>query len=68
MYLKEAPDGSPATPLANLRRAVAIGEHDGPSRATGHDVGTVDRSEGGGNIAMSDEDALQARLSALRTD
>ncbi|KAJ7191083.1 vacuolar sorting protein DID4 [Mycena pura] len=62
--LTEAPTGigSASAQLAN-RQPVALGETSGPSPPRGGD----DRGHGsGGDGSMSDEDALQARLDALR--
>jgi len=66
--LTDAPTGLAvaSNPLAN-RQAVAIGEAAGPpstSRPSGGEQGGD--SSGGGGVGMSDEDALQARLDALR--
>lgn len=65
--LVEAPSGTLAVPVANTRQAVAIGEADGPP-LSGSRGGLDDKGGGssGGGGGLSDEDALQARLDALR--
>ncbi|KAF5324847.1 hypothetical protein D9611_004443 [Ephemerocybe angulata] len=67
--LTDAPTGiaSNSTPIAD-RRPVALGDgghapNDGPGGTSGSATGGASGSNGGG---MSDEDALQARLDALR--
>ncbi|ESK88431.1 snf7 family protein [Moniliophthora roreri MCA 2997] len=63
--LTDAPTGiSVASSLTAPRQAVAMGEAVGSSR--GGDDGANNSSGGGGGAALSDEDALQARLDALR--
>ena len=65
--MAEAPSGSLTSPMANTKQAVALGESEGPSFSSGRggadDKGTSNSGGGGG---LSDEDALQARLDALR--
>lgn len=62
--LTEAPSGSLTTPLTNARQAVAVGgEMEGPtpfSKSAGDDKAAPS------GAGLSDEDALQARLDALR--
>jgi len=67
--LAEAPSGTLTSPLTNARQPVAIGESDGPpplNKGLGEDKGPGHGASGGGGAAASDEDALQARLDALR--
>lgn len=52
-----------ATPSANQKQAVALGESEGPA-STFRNAKSDENS--GGNAGVSDEDALQARLDALR--
>ncbi|KAL5529379.1 hypothetical protein ACEPAG_5364 [Sanghuangporus baumii] len=65
--LVEAPSSSLAAPVANTRQPVAIGESEvdalSSSRGDLDNKGTGNSGGGGG---LSDEDALQARLDALR--
>jgi len=58
--LMETPASNLAEPVANARRAVAIGEPGSSNSAPGNDAG------GGGGGGLPDEDDLQARLDALR--
>ena len=61
--LQEAPTGLAITSsLTEPRQAVALGEGGGASSGGG----SGGASGGGGGGGMSDEDALQARLDALR--
>ena len=65
MQLVEAPSSSLAAPIANTKQALAIGESDS------HHLPSEPKSGGGGGGGgsgggLSDEDALQARLDALR--
>jgi len=64
--LAEAPTGIALTsPLTDSRQAVALGDPSGPSHPpAGGSSGSG--NDGGGGAALSDEDALQARLDALR--
>ncbi|EJD05664.1 vacuolar sorting protein DID4 [Fomitiporia mediterranea MF3/22] len=64
--LVEAPAGSLTSPLANTRQAVALGESDGPAFPSGKGGSEDKGTGGGGGGGLSDEDALQARLDALR--
>lgn len=66
LQLTDAPTGI-ATASKSLadRQPVALGEHGGSS-AGGGGKGGDDNSGGGGGAALTDEDALQARLDALR--
>jgi len=59
LQLTEAPTGLGAisSPMAEGRRAIAIGEPAGPSQSDERPVA---------DAGTSDEDALQARLDALR--
>ncbi|KAH8117157.1 vacuolar sorting protein DID4 [Phellopilus nigrolimitatus] len=63
--LVEAPSGSLTSPFANTRQAVAIGESEGPV-SSGKGTGEEKQSGAGEGGVLSDEDALQARLDALR--
>ena len=65
MYqLTDAPSGlAVSSPLTEPKQAVALGESGGPSH---HGTGGDNGAAGGGGGGMSDEDALQARLDALR--
>ena len=61
----EAPTGSVLTsPLANTRQAVAVGETEGQT-SLGKGLGQESGAALGG-LGLSDDDALQARLDALR--
>lgn len=61
--LTDAPTGiAAASKLPADRQAVALGEHGGVPASGGGDNGR----SGGGGAAHTDEDALQARLDALR--
>ncbi|KAK7023779.1 Snf7-domain-containing protein [Favolaschia claudopus] len=61
--LTDAPTGRLATTSVADRQPVALGESSGPSPPTG----AGDKGSGGGmDAGLSDEDALQARLDALR--
>ncbi|KAK7043714.1 ESCRT-III subunit protein did4 [Paramarasmius palmivorus] len=67
--LTDAPTGiTVASSLTAPRQAVALGETVGPSRGgdDGADGSSGGGGGGGGGAALSDEDALQARLDALR--
>ncbi|KII88791.1 hypothetical protein PLICRDRAFT_699102 [Plicaturopsis crispa FD-325 SS-3] len=62
--LTDAPTGiASSSPLTTGRQAVALGESTAPPPPRG---GGNDTTGGGGGGALSDEDALQARLDALR--
>lgn len=65
LQLTDAPIGIAATssPLAN-KQPVALGESV-PMSSSRPDASSADTSSGGGGT-MTDEDALQARLDALR--
>ena len=56
----DTPSGLAVSTPVTARKAVALGETSGPSHPS--DAG----SGGGGTRATPDEDALQARLDALR--
>lgn len=60
--LTDAPTGLASASAQAVRQPVALGETAGPSN-TGGDGSS---GGGGGGGALSDEDALQARLDALR--
>lgn len=63
--LTDAPTGIAAvTPMAS-RQPVALGEGGAPGRGNDSDKPT-DSGSGGGGGGAADEDALQARLDALR--
>ncbi|TFK99473.1 Snf7-domain-containing protein [Pterulicium gracile] len=66
--LTDAPTGAvTSSRVANRPQAVALGESGGPSGdARGGDGDAGGGGGGGGGGGMSDEDALQARLDALR--
>ena len=59
----DAPNSTIAAPLANQKQAVALGEAEGPASSFRN---TKSDDNPGGNSGVSDEDALQARLDALR--
>ncbi|KAF9066824.1 Snf7-domain-containing protein [Rhodocollybia butyracea] len=59
--LTDAPTGLTSAAAQAVRQPVALGEIAGPSNTSGDDG-----SGGSGGAALSDEDALQARLDALR--
>ncbi|KAI5124013.1 hypothetical protein M0805_003845 [Coniferiporia weirii] len=63
--LVEAPSGVLAPPSTTTRQAVAVGISDGHSPNRVGDSGDKSGATGGG-AGLSDEDALQARLDALR--
>ncbi|KAK7469104.1 ESCRT-III subunit protein did4 [Stygiomarasmius scandens] len=63
--LTDAPTGLAVSSAAAVRQPVALGETAGGS-SRGDNSGGGDGSSGGGGAALSDEDALQARLDALR--
>lgn len=66
VQLADAPTGlAISSPLTESRQAVPIGEG-GPSGDHSGGAGGGSSSGGGGGGGMSDEDALQARLDALR--
>ncbi|KAH9056635.1 vacuolar sorting protein DID4 [Lactarius vividus] len=60
--LADAPTGLATASAATERQPVAVA--DGPAPSPGNNVGSSGGGGGGGN--MTDEDALQARLDALR--
>ncbi|KAL0071626.1 ESCRT-III subunit protein did4 [Marasmius tenuissimus] len=67
--LTEAPSGlAIATPMTTSRQPIALGLGDTGGLSKGDDKSGGDSSGGGGGggAALSDEDALQARLDALR--
>ena len=67
VQLTDAPTGlASAAPLSE-RKAVALGEGaSAPSGGGPKDGDSAGGGGGGGGAALSDEDALQARLDALR--
>jgi len=63
--LTDAPIGLASASAQSVRQPVALGETAGAPHSGGEDR-SGDSSGGGGGAAISDEDALQARLDALR--
>ena len=62
VQLTDAPTGLASSSRLADRQAVALGDSGGD----GHDKNDVAGGSGGGSGGLSDEDALQARLDALR--
>ncbi|KIK69387.1 hypothetical protein GYMLUDRAFT_646556 [Collybiopsis luxurians FD-317 M1] len=61
--LTDAPTGLVSASAQSVRQPVALGETAGALNSSGDDGGS---GSGGGGAVLSDEDALQARLDALR--
>ncbi|THV05217.1 Snf7-domain-containing protein [Dendrothele bispora CBS 962.96] len=65
--LTDAPTGLAVSSAASIRQPVALGETvGGSSRGDNSNSGDGSSGGGGGGATLSDEDALQARLDALR--